>query len=200
MNSLKNISSIVLPLNRADVDTDQIMPKQYLKRIERTGYGPFAFDEWRKNPNFVLNNPLYKNAQILLAQRNFGSGSSREHAVWGLEDIGIKIVIAPSFADIFNSNCGKVGLLCIQLNQKEINTLMNLSESKSGLILSINLEDQKIINEEHSININFEVDNFLKYRLLNGLDDIGITMQRDEAIQDFESKRFNFYPSSKTII
>lgn len=200
MNSLKNISSIVLPLNRADVDTDQIMPKQYLKRIERTGYGPFAFDEWRKNPNFVLNNPLYKNAQILLAQRNFGSGSSREHAVWGLEDIGIKIVIAPSFADIFNSNCGKVGLLCIQLNQKEINTLMNLSESKSGLILSINLEDQKIINEEHSININFEVDNFLKYRLLNGLDDIGITMQRDEAIQDFENKRFKFYPSSKTII
>ena len=133
MKSIKNINSIVLPLNRADVDTDQIMPKQYLKRVERSGYGPFAFDEWRKDPNFVLNDKRFENAEILLAQRNFGSGSSREHAVWGLEDLGIKVVIAPSFADIFNSNCGKVGILCIQLEQNEVDALMSIAESSDGL-------------------------------------------------------------------
>ena len=137
MESFQNVKSIITPLDKVNVDTDQIMPKQYLKRIERSGYGPFTFDEWRKDPKFVLNNPLFQKAEILLAQRNFGSGSSREHAVWGLEDIGVRVVIAPSFADIFNSNCGKVGILCIQLEQEIVNELMSLAESDTGLELSI---------------------------------------------------------------
>ena len=200
MKSIKSINSIVLPLNRADVDTDQIMPKQYLKRIERSGYGPFAFDEWRKDPNFVLNDKRFENAEILLAQRNFGSGSSREHAVWGLEDLGIKAVIAPSFADIFNSNCGKVGILCIQLEQNEVDALMSIAESSDGLNLEINLEKQVIIDAKQSTELKFSIDDFLKHRLINGLDDIGITMQREELINKFEDDRKDFYPSTKTII
>ena len=200
MKSIKNINSIVLPLNRADVDTDQIMPKQYLKRVERSGYGPFAFDEWRKDPNFVLNDKRFENAEILLAQRNFGSGSSREHAVWGLEDLGIKAVIAPSFADIFNSNCGKVGILCIQLEQNEVDALMSIAESSDGLNLEINLEKQVIINAKQSTELKFSIDDFLKHRLINGLDDIGITMQREESINQFEESRKEFYPSTNTII
>ena len=200
MKSIKNINSIVLPLNRADVDTDQIMPKQYLKRVERSGYGPFAFDEWRKDPDFVLNDKRFENAEILLAQRNFGSGSSREHAVWGLEDLGIKAVIAPSFADIFNSNCGKVGLLCIQLEQNEVDDLMSIAESSEGLTLEINLEEQVLINVTQNVKISFSIDDFLKYRLINGLDDIGITMQREDIINQFEKTRKEFYPSTNTII
>tara|TARA_B100001142_G_scaffold69767_1_gene69960 strand:+ start:57210 stop:57812 length:603 start_codon:yes stop_codon:yes gene_type:complete len=200
MKSIKKINSIVLPLNRADVDTDQIMPKQYLKRVERSGYGPFAFDEWRKDPDFVLNDKRFENAEILLAQRNFGSGSSREHAVWGLEDLGIQAVIAPSFADIFNSNCGKVGILCIQLTQKEVDNLMSIAESNDGLTLEIDLADQVLINSKQNIKINFSIDDFLKHRLINGLDDIGITMQREELINKFENDRKDFYPSTKAII
>lgn len=200
MKSINTVQSIVMPLNRADVDTDQIMPKQYLKRIERSGYGPFTFDEWRKDPNFVLNNPLFKEAAILLAQRNFGSGSSREHAVWGLEDIGVRVVIAPSFADIFNSNCGKVGILCIQLEQEIVNELMSLAESDTGLELSINLEKQTILNENNNIKINFTIDNFLKHRLQNGLDEIGMTMQKEDSIKAFEETRSKIYPSTKSII
>ena len=200
MKSIKKINSIVLPLNRADVDTDQIMPKQYLKRVERSGYGPFAFDEWRKDPDFVLNDKRFENAEILLAQRNFGSGSSREHAVWGLEDLGIQAVIAPSFADIFNSNCGKVGILCIQLTQKEVDNLMSIAESNDGLTLEIDLADQVLINSKQNIKINFSIDDFLKHRLINGLDDIGITMQREELINKFENDRKDFYPSTKSII
>ncbi|MDG1989853.1 MAG: 3-isopropylmalate dehydratase small subunit [Dehalococcoidia bacterium] len=200
MKSINTIQSIVLPLNRADVDTDQIMPKQYLKRIERSGYGPFTFDEWRKDPKFVLNNPLFQKAEILLAQRNFGSGSSREHAVWGLEDIGVRVVIAPSFADIFNSNCGKVGILCIQLEQEIVNELMSLAESDTGLELSINLEKQTILNENNNIKINFTIDNFLKHRLQNGLDEIGMTMQKEDSIKAFEETRSKIYPSTKSII
>jgi 3-isopropylmalate/(R)-2-methylmalate dehydratase small subunit len=200
MKSINTIQSIVMPLNRADVDTDQIMPKQYLKRIERSGYGPFTFDEWRKDPKFVLNNPLFREAEILLAQRNFGSGSSREHAVWGLEDIGIRAVIAPSFADIFNSNCGKVGILCIQLEQKIVNELMSFAESDTGLELSINLEKQTILNDNNNIKINFSIDDFLKHRLLNGLDEIGMTMQKEESIKAFEETRSNIYPSTQSII
>ena len=196
MKSIKKINSIVLPLNRADVDTDQIMPKQYLKRVERSGYGPFAFDEWRKDPDFVLNDKRFENAEILLAQRNFGSGSSREHAVWGLEDLGI----APSFAYIFNSNCGKVGILCIQLTQKDVDNLMSIAESSEGLNLEIDLADQVLINSKQNTKINFSIDDFLKHRLINGLDDIGITMQREELINKFENERKDFYPSTKSII
>jgi 3-isopropylmalate/(R)-2-methylmalate dehydratase small subunit len=200
MKSINTVQSIVMPLNRADVDTDQIMPKQYLKRIERSGYGPFTFDEWRKDPNFVLNNPLFKEAAILLAQRNFGSGSSREHAVWGLEDIGIRVVIAPSFADIFNSNCGKVGILCIQLEQEIVNQLMSFAESDTGIELSIDLEKQTILNDSHKINIKFSIDAFLKHRLQNGLDEIGMTMQKEKSIKKFEESRSNLYPSTQSII
>ena len=200
MKSINTVQSIVMPLNRADVDTDQIMPKQYLKRIERSGYGPFTFDEWRKDPKFVLNNPLFQKAEILLAQRNFGSGSSREHAVWGLEDIGVRVVIAPSFADIFNSNCGKVGILCIQLEQEIVNQLMSFAESDTGIELSIDLEKQTILNDSHKINIKFSIDAFLKHRLQNGLDEIGMTMQKEKSIKKFEESRSNLYPSTQSII
>ena len=200
MKKLSYIESTMLPLPMSNIDTDQIMPKEFLKRVERSGYGPFAFDEWRKDPDFVLNDKRFENAQILLAQRNFGSGSSRDHAVWGLEDLGIQAVIAPSFADIFNSNCGKVGILCIQLKQDEVDNLMSIAESSEGLTLEINLADQVLINSKQNTKINFSIDDFLKHRLINGLDDIGITMQREELINKFENDRKDFYPSTKSII
>ena len=144
MQAVTEVIGNAIPLNRADVDTDQIMPKQFLKRIERSGFGPYTFFDWKKDPDFVTNNPAYAGAPILIAQQNFGCGSSREHAPWGLEDMGIRAIIAPSYADIFRNNCAKIGLLTIQLPQEDVNFLMGRAEELPGGKLSVDLASQTV--------------------------------------------------------
>ncbi len=201
MQAFTTLTSKVLPLDRANVDTDAIIPKQFLKSIRRSGFGVFLFDEWRYldrgepemdctnrplNPQFVLNQSQYKNAQILLTRENFGCGSSREHAPWALEDYGFRAIIAPSFADIFYNNCFKNGLLPIVLNAEIVNQLFN--EITNGYQLTIDLAEQIIITPNNQ-SIHFEIDANRKHRLLNGLDDIGLTLQQADKIKEYEQKR-----------
>ena len=189
MRAIKTVRGNAIPLNRADVDTDKIMPKQFLKRIERSGYGPFAFFDWKKEQNFVTNNPAYAGAPIMLAQQNFGCGSSREHAVWGLEDMGITAVIAPSFADIFRNNCSKVGLLTIVLAQEDVDYLMSRAEELPGGNIVIDVAAQTVSVEGTGWSRHFDIDPFVKHRTLNGLDDIGLTMEKKSEIDDFEARQ-----------
>lgn len=190
----------VLPLNRANVDTDQIIPKQYLKSIRRTGFGDYLFDAWRfedegdigvtpnerrLNHQFVLNQPRYQDASILLAGRNFGCGSSREHAVWALAEYGFRCVIAPSFADIFYSNCFKNGVLPIVLEDKDVEELMTLAESETGLTLTVDLPAQTVALGHRSFA--FDIDRNRKRMLVEGLDDIGLTLAEADAIRRFET-------------
>ena len=191
-----------MPLDRANIDTDAIIPKQFLKSIKRTGFGPNLFDEWRYldhgevgmdnskrpiNPDFVLNDQQYDGAQILLTRRNFGCGSSREHAPWALEDFGFRAIIAPSFADIFYNNCFKNGILPIVLSSEIVDTLFTYQ----GEIV-INLQEQSVKTEDNIYN--FEVDAERKRRLINGLDDIGLTLQYEDQIRSFEAEHFKKYP------
>ena len=202
MKKFSSINSIAMPLDRANIDTDAIIPKQFLKSIKRSGFGPNLFDEWRYldhgepgmdnsirpiNPDFVLNNPTYSGAQILLTRRNFGCGSSREHAPWALEDYGFRAIIAPSFADIFYNNCFKNGVLPIVLSSEIVDSLF----SYSGLI-NIDLEKQIVKIDKNSFE--FEVDPERKRRLINGLDDIGLTLQNENQIRIFETAHFAKYP------
>ena len=186
---------VVLPMNRVNVDTDQIIPKQFLKRIERTGFGQFLFNDWRyledgsPNPDFILNKPGYENASILVGGRNFGSGSSREHAPWALLDYGFKCVIAPSFADIFFSNCFQNGVLPVVLPEELINQLLEKAEANPGYELHIDLDGQRVWDSDEEIVSGFEIESFRRYLLLNGLDDIGLTMERDDDIAAFEATR-----------
>jgi 3-isopropylmalate/(R)-2-methylmalate dehydratase small subunit len=196
MEPIKTITGNAIPLNRADVDTDQIMPKQYLKRIERSGYGPFAFDSWKQDPDFVLNNPAYEGAPIMLAQQNFGCGSSREHAVWGLEDMGVKAVLAPSFGDIFRNNSSKVGLLTIVLSQEDIDYLMARAEELPNGQITVDLASQTVAVAGTEWSRSFEVDPFVKHRLLNGLDDIGLTLQHVDDIAEYEGRRPGLKPDT----
>jgi 3-isopropylmalate/(R)-2-methylmalate dehydratase small subunit len=194
---------IVAPLDRANVDTDAIIPKQFLKSIKRTGYGPYLFDEWRyldrgepgmdcthrpRNPDFVLNLSRYQAASILLARENFGCGSSREHAPWALADYGFRCVIAPSFADIFYNNCFKNGLLPVALKTEEVDALFRACAASEGFSLRVDLEAQQITVPDGST-YRFAVDAFRKHCLLNGLDDIGLTLQEADAIRAYEAKR-----------
>jgi 3-isopropylmalate/(R)-2-methylmalate dehydratase small subunit len=182
-----------LPLDRADVDTDQIVPAEHLKRIERTGFGPFLFAEWRKDPSFVLNDPRYEGASILLAGSNFGSGSSREHAVWALEDAGFRVVIAPSFADIFRNNCGKIGLLAVELPAASVRGLLDLVVTEPPTEITVDLEAQRVwwpAGEER-----FEIDPYTRYRLIEGLDDIGLTLRHEDGIARYEGARPSRLPS-----
>ena len=196
-------TGIVATLNRANVDTDAIIPKQFLKSIKRTGFGPYLFDEWRYldrgepemdcsdrplNPEFVLNDPRYQTARILLARDNFGCGSSREHAPWALADYGFRVIIAPSFADIFFNNCFKNGILPIVLNNKIIDDLFRIAVGQEALRLTVDLPSQELQFADGAM-ISFEVDPFRKHCLLEGLDDIGLTLQYDEEIRSFEQKR-----------
>jgi len=191
-----------MPLDRANIDTDAIIPKQFLKSIKRSGFGPNLFDEWRYldhgevgmdnskrpiNPDFVLNDPQYKDAQILLTRMNFGCGSSREHAPWALEDFGFRAIIAPSFADIFYNNCFKNGILPIVLSSEIVDALF----AYQGEIV-INLQEQSVKTEDNIYN--FEVDAERKRRLINGLDDIGLTLQYEDQIRSFEAEHFKKYP------
>lgn len=202
MNQFTKLTAIVAPLDRSNVDTDAIIPKQFLKSIKRTGFGPNLFDEWRYldvgqpgedcsqrplNPDFVLNQPRYKGAKILLARENFGCGSSREHAPWALKDYGFDVVIAPSFADIFFNNCFKNGILPITLFEKQVDDLFKSVESHEGYQLTVDLEKQQINTPDGEV-ITFEVDSFRRHCLLNGLDDIGLTLVHADAIKAYEQK------------
>lgn len=194
MEKFSTVKGRAIPLNRADVDTDQIISKEFLKRIDRTGFGPFAFDEWRKDPDFVLNNPAYKGAPIMVTGPNFGCGSSREHAPWALEDLGLRAIIAPSFADIFRNNCAKIGLLTVTLPQKDIDHLIARAEELPSSELVVDLESQTVSTADGSFVRQFEIDPFVKHCLLEGLDDIGLTMQEAEAIERFEASRPEILP------
>ena len=191
MESFTVLSGIVAPLDRANVDTDQIIPKQFLKRIERTGFGRFAFFDWRyledgiPNPDFILNDPKYLNANILVAGRNFGSGSSREHAPWALNEMGFRSIIAPSFADIFSSNCLQNGMLPVTLSETNVDTIMGKALQETGYKLTIDLNDQKVVDSD-GFEAFFEIDQFRKNSLLNGLDDIALTLEMEEEITAYE--------------
>ena len=184
-------SGLVLPMDRSNVDTDQIIPKQFLKRIERTGFGQFLFFDWRyqddgsNNPAFDLNRPEYAGATILLARRNFGCGSSREHAPWALEDYGFRVLIAPSFADIFYNNCFKNGMLPIKLSEAAVDDLFARARAHAGYRLAIDLESLSI-GDDHGLRLSFEIDAFRRHSLLEGLDDIGLTLQQEEKIAAYE--------------
>jgi 3-isopropylmalate/(R)-2-methylmalate dehydratase small subunit len=203
MKKFTLLNGLVAPLDRANVDTDAIIPKQFLKSIKRSGFGPNLFDEWRYldqgepgkdnasrplNPDFVLNQPRYQGAQILLARENFGCGSSREHAPWALEDYGFRAIIAPSFADIFFNNCFKNGLLPIRLADAQVDELFKAVTANADYKLTIDLEQQTISAPDGKV-YSFEVEAFRKHCLLNGLDDIGLTLQHVDEIKTFEAKR-----------
>jgi len=194
MDKFKTVRGRAIPLNRADVDTDQIIPAQYLKRIERTGFGQFAFEQWRKDPEFVVNNPAFKGAPILLAGPNFGCGSSREHAPWALEDMGLKALIAPSFADIFRNNCAKIGLLTVVLPQKDVDHLIARAEELASSEIVVDLVTQTVSTPDGSFVRKFEIDPFVRHCLLEGLDDIGLTMLDEAKITAFEATRSDIYP------
>jgi len=196
MDKFEAVRGRAIPLNRADVDTDQIIPAQYLKRIERTGFGQFAFEEWRKDPAFVVNNPAYAGAPVLLAGPNFGCGSSREHAPWAIQDMGVKAIVAPSFADIFRNNCAKIGLLTVVLPQKDIDHLMARAEELPASELVIDLQSQTVSTADGSFVRRFEVDPFVRRNLLEGLDDIGLTLLDEAKITAFEAERPNLYPTT----
>ncbi len=201
-------TGLVIPLDRSNVDTDAIIPKQYLKSIQRTGFGPTLFDDWRylepgepgmdhskrtPNPDFVLNAPRFAGASVLLARENFGCGSSREHAVWALTDYGIRAVIAPSYADIFFNNSFKNGLLPLTLPAEVIDQLFVEAQATEGYQLTVNLEDQQVVTPSGAA-FAFSIDEFRKYCLLNGLDDIGLTLQHADDIRAYEAKRKQVAP------
>lgn len=194
MQPFTTLSGVAAPLDRVNVDTDQIIPKQFLKRIERTGFGPFCFFDWRYkddgslNPDFELNQPEYQAASILVAGRNFGCGSSREHAPWALEDMGIRAVLAPSFADIFFNNCFKNGMLPVVLPESVIEELLARAKERPGYALTIDLENQ-VVSDQEGVIASFDVDPFRKECLIRGLDDIGLTMQHEPEITRFETSR-----------
>jgi 3-isopropylmalate/(R)-2-methylmalate dehydratase small subunit len=184
VKAFRRVTAPVAVLDRSDVDTDQIIPKQFLKRIERTGYGEFLFFDWMKDPQFELHRPEYRGAKILLAGRNFGCGSSREHAAWALQDYGFDVVIAPSFGDIFRTNSLKIGLVTIQLPPEDVRALMD-EEAKGGVELTVDLEAQEITGPE-GLKIPFELDPFARECILQGLDDIGLTLRREAGIAAYE--------------
>ena len=209
MEPFRILTGIVAPLDRANVDTDAIIPKQFLKSIKRSGFGPNLFDAWRyvdrgepgidpatrvKNPDFVLNEPRYQGASILLARRNFGCGSSREHAPWALTDYGFRALIAPSYADIFHNNCFKNGLLPIVLPESQVDRLFAAVNAFPGFKLTIDLERQHVATPDGSMTFPFDVEPFRKHCLVNGLDDIGLTLQHADAIRAFEAKRLAEHP------
>jgi 3-isopropylmalate/(R)-2-methylmalate dehydratase small subunit len=187
MEKFRTITSNVMPLDRVNVDTDQIIPKQFLKRIERTGYGEFLFFDWRQDPAFELNNPRYAGAKILVAARNFGCGSSREHAAWALSDYGFRCVIAPTFADIFHSNAGKNGILLVTLPEEQVQTLLDRAAKTENYELTVSLE-KNTIRDGQGFEATFAIDPFRRDCLLEGLDDIGLTLRHADALDQFEKK------------
>ncbi len=194
MQKVEIIEGTGLPLNRSDVDTDQIIPSDWLKRVERTGFGKGLFSEWRDDREFVLNKPEYAKATILVAGQNFGTGSSREHAVWAIQDYGFKAVISPRFADIFKNNCTKMGLVPVELDSTVVSLMLNEIPKNPELLIVVDLKNLTVSIPELSIEEKFAIDSFVQYRFLNGLDDIGLTLANGQAISDYESNRFKWLP------
>ena len=201
MEPFTHHTGLVAPLDRVDVDTDQIIPKQFLKSIARTGFEAGLFYDWRMlpdgspNPDFVLNQPRYQGASILVSGRNFGSGSSREHAPWALQQYGFRAVIAPSFADIFRSNCYQNGFLPVVVPETIVRQLLDRAENEPSYKVTIDLEHQTVSDERDTL-ASFDIDPAVKHRLLNGLDDIGLTLQHADAISAFEARRPSYLPSA----
>ena len=193
MEPIKKVSGRMAPLDLADVDTDQIIPKQFLKRIERTGYGPFLFYDWRARGGFVLDRPEYSGASVLVAGANFGCGSSREHAPWALRDFGFKAIIAPSFADIFRANCYKTGLLPVTLPDSQVRHLMELVSEDPTAEVAVDVERQHVRGD--GFEYRFDIDPFVREMLLQGLDDISLIERHEPEIADFESRRPSWLPS-----
>ncbi|MFP4977888.1 3-isopropylmalate dehydratase small subunit [Paenibacillus sp. CN-4] len=193
MEAFKQLTGIVAPVDRVNVDTDAIIPKQFLKRIERTGFGQFLFYEWRfdeagnDNPSFEMNKPRYRGASVLISRANFGCGSSREHAPWAIMDYGFKCVIAPSFADIFYNNCFKNGILPIKLSEEQVEDLFRRTAAKDGYELTVDLE-AKTITDADGLRIEFDLDEHRRQFLLQGLDDIGLTLQHEQDITAYEER------------
>lgn len=197
MEPINVLTSTAMPLPLPNIDTDQIIPKQFLKRIERTGYGDFLFYDWRynldtpdhvePNPDFVLNKPEYAGSQILIAEKNFGCGSSREHAAWAINQYGFRAVIAPTFADIFFSNAGKNGIILVRLSEADVQTLLERSTKNPTHLITIDLEKQTV-TDDAGFHATFEIDPFRKYCLLHGLDDIGLTLRHVKELDNFENK------------
>ena len=194
MDKFAVLNGLVAPIDRANVDTDQIIPKQYLASIKRTGFGEGLFAEWRKDASFVLNQSRYKGATILLGRKNFGCGSSREHAPWALMDYGFRSVIAPSFADIFFNNSFKNGFLPVVLSEAEVDRLFHECNAFPGFRLVIDLERQTVASTDGALTMHFDIDPFRKYCLLNGLDEIGLTLRQAEKIRAFEARRKAQHP------
>ena len=197
MKAFNQYSRTVIPMNRVNIDTDQIIPAVYLKRIERDGYGEFLFARWRynedgsENKEFILNQEGYREGGILVGGNNFGCGSSREHAPWAHTDNSIRCVIAPSFADIFYNNCFQNGLLPLKLPEEVVQQIIDKAESNPNFNLHIDLESQRVWDDDEEISIGFDIDQFRKYCLMNGLDDIGLTLENEDKIKNFESAQEN---------
>ena len=191
MNPFLCETGLIAPLDRANIDTDQIIPKQFLKRIERTGFGPFLFHDWRKDPDFVLNRPEHAGAKFLVAGANFGCGSSREHAPWAIEDAGFRAVIAPSFADIFKNNCLKNGLLPVELPEGQVRRLLEMAAENPGLEVTVDLAEQTVTADGFAAR--FEIDAFSRVSILEGLDEIALTL-RQADITGFEATREGHLP------
>ena len=195
MDPFVRVTGVVAPLDRVNIDTDQIIPAVFLKRIERSGFEDCLFFAWRFNEDgtprsdFVLNQPEYQNASVLVAGHNFGCGSSREHAPWALRDYGIRCVIAPSFADIFYNNCFKNGVLPLRMSEEDVREIMDKAQGKPGVNLTVDLEGQRVTDEDEEISIPFEIDAARRHNLLNGLDDIGLTLQFEDRIAAYEAGR-----------
>jgi len=195
MKAFRAHTGLVVPLDRANVDTDQIIPKEFLKRIERTGFGEFLFHDWRRkpdrtlDPDFPLNKPRYAGASILVADRNFGCGSSREHAPWALDDFGFRAIIAPSFADIFANNCVKNGLLTVALPEAQVAAIMKRAHETEGYRLTVDLEKLEV-RDDAGFSASFTMEDFNRRCLLEGLDDIGLTLQHEAEIAAYEARRF----------
>ena len=195
MEPFTTVTGTTAPLDRANVDTDQIMPKEFLKRIERTGFGEFLFHNWRQEEtDFVLERPEFRDAPILVAGPNFGSGSSREHAPWGLQDWGYKVIIAPSFADIFRSNCGKIGLLAVQLGEADVRELLDAAPAE----ITVSLEDRTVTMPDGRV-VAFEIDEKVRENLINGWDDIALTLLREDKIAEYERDRERQGPSTLSL-
>jgi 3-isopropylmalate/(R)-2-methylmalate dehydratase small subunit len=192
------VTGTLAPLDRADVDTDQIIPKQFLKRVERTGFGEFLFFDWRDEEGFPLVQPAYRDAPILVTGRNFGCGSSREHAPWALEDFGYRAIIAPSFADIFRSNCTKIGLLPVILPEDEVRGLIRAAQDAPGAAATVDLERQVVVAPD-GCEIPFDIDPAIRHRLVGGLDDIGITLTHEAQIARYEAEREREGPVTTSI-
>jgi 3-isopropylmalate/(R)-2-methylmalate dehydratase small subunit len=193
MQKFSTHTGVGIPLRRTNVDTDQIIPSAFLKRVTRTGFEDALFAQWREDPGFVLNSPLYRSGSVLVAGPDFGTGSSREHAVWALLDYGIRVVVSSRFADIFRGNSGKVGLLTAQVAGPDLERIWDLLDGNPGLEIAVDLPSQTISIAE--ITISFDVDPYVKWRLERGYDDIGLTEQHREQISDFEDRRPDFMPS-----